>query len=48
MLSFAQCVDSLFPTDQGHNGVVTREVPVPMVVLVATVVSAAACHMTLC
>jgi hypothetical protein len=31
--------------DQDHNGVVMHEVPVPMVTLVATVVSAATCHM---
>ncbi|KAF8486413.1 hypothetical protein DFH94DRAFT_679101 [Russula ochroleuca] len=34
--SFAQRFDSLFPTDEDHNGVVMREVPVPMVALVAT------------
>jgi hypothetical protein len=43
--SFAQRFDSLFPTDEDHNGVVMCEVPVPMVALVATAVSAATCHM---
>ena len=37
--SFAARFEHLFPTYQGANGVVNREVPIPMVALVATAVS---------
>ena len=38
-MSFANCFRDKFPTHQGNDGVVSREVPVAMVALVATAVS---------
>jgi hypothetical protein len=38
-VSFAQRYHSLFPTYYNGDGVVTRQVPMPMVALVATAVS---------
>ena len=37
--SFAHRFDHLFPSHQHYNGMTMREVPIPMVALVATAVS---------
>ncbi len=37
--SFTKCFRYLFPTYESHEGVTNYEVPIPMVALVATVVS---------
>ena len=46
--SFAHRFDSHFPTVEGNDGVMRHEVPIPMVALVAMVVSANICCMMFC